>query len=415
MYAINLPKVLILLMLLLTFISCGGGGGGGTGDIEERKADVSVMGSFPLEILRADIQIDSISKVYSIRVDGQIKTANVVDGAFSIDLERDASYILAFVDTNEAVVGFLSLENGIDSLPLLAIDDSINSIDLKQLNLDGNSIIPTHNPLGDEIGLSADELEFIAKNDDLFVESLKNFDANNDGRADFIDQNSFRIFLIGWIKMGAFYNQLTPTLRPNPMENGWGYSVSLAARAENLPNLVNFILPDGSTYFSQEDVNIYAANDKVFFSTGIEEEMPQSGDYTITYNSEVLTFKGLNPSSFFNTVLIPVPTAELNNNGTLHKVSWRYYDETGKEYITPPYNAFKEINLGISKADGFSYIGVYNHYHEALSSTEHILQDQTLTWSSLDRIDLTLSDYFGNTMVFIYSKDVIWTPTSSGS
>lgn len=99
-----------------------------------------------------NISSDStISKVIVFYPQGYYNIANVVDGMFSIEVEKGTPAFMIFAGQNDNYLGFLSLKDGFESIPLVKISDGVTTIDLQNIIMNNKIGTPTHNPLGTEI------------------------------------------------------------------------------------------------------------------------------------------------------------------------------------------------------------------------------------------------------------------------
>lgn len=154
-----------------------------------------------------------IALVVALYPDGRYVVSFVSDGKFTIEVEKGSPVGLLFLEEDRDFVGYLSLGNGIDSLPLNKLAPSVTEIDLKTLTISGNVITPSHNPIGTEIPITGEELIVIAQNDDFFAAILKNPDADGNGKVDFMENEFFDLHVICVIYGGRFeQGNLEPTV-----------------------------------------------------------------------------------------------------------------------------------------------------------------------------------------------------------
>jgi len=395
----------LLAAIVLSFAGCGGDDGT-TPDPD--GATMAVTGTFAQPAGKAGTEMTTImpadvTTVYSIRDDGQVKSASVNDQSFSLELEMDQAYCLVFTDATEMQFGYLSLGNGVDCLPLTNIDEEVGVIDFQNLVPNGEVYEPTENPLGGLIALSPLEQTLLGRQDDFFTAVLHNPDVDGDGRYDFLDHDYFGLFFTGWVMLGSFDAGLTAAPRPNPLADGYGFALGLNVRDDDPPASPVFVLPDGTQY-STDYRREYSPTDVTFGSAQIEDRLPTAGTYLVQCGAErTLTFPDMDPSCDFIPFAV-VPTVSLNNDGTLHEVSWAFFDSQGQQLAAVPSGLIQSISVQIMLSAG----GGYNEYGIPLSQTRHVLTDQNMAWSEVERVDMALRDVLGNDLLQIWFRTSIW-------
>lgn len=75
---------------------------------------------------------------------------------------------------------------GLNMLPLIDLENN-TVIDLKTLVLDGTSVLPTHDPIGNEIKLTEDEIASLKDLGGFFDDLATNMDANQNGKPDILE------------------------------------------------------------------------------------------------------------------------------------------------------------------------------------------------------------------------------------
>ena len=86
------------------------------------------------------------------------KVFDIVNNSFTADAVSGTATAIAFLDANNQYIGCLTA-GGLNVLPLVSLKDGDNTIiDLSTLTLDGTSVIPANNPLGNSILLNNEEI-----------------------------------------------------------------------------------------------------------------------------------------------------------------------------------------------------------------------------------------------------------------
>jgi len=110
---------------------------------------------------------------------------DVTEESFSVSANLGGIVALVFLTSNYEYIGTLSTQ-GLNLLPLGRLTEGENTIiDLASLTLIGTSVIPTHDPFGNEIIITQDELDALKDIDSYFEAITQNIDTDNDGVADF--------------------------------------------------------------------------------------------------------------------------------------------------------------------------------------------------------------------------------------
>ncbi len=175
---------------------------------------------------------------------------NIDGGSFTAKALSGTATALAFLDAENRYIGCLC-SGGLNVLPLVSLKDGDNTvIDLSTLTLDGTSVIPANNPIGDKIVLNADEIAWY-KELGVYYESLsKNIDADNDGIPDILDKKDFNISTIFDIYCGTWgLNDSPPTI--NDTSNFFiNYTLRIAGGKSLIPSNSNVVItgPEISPY-----------------------------------------------------------------------------------------------------------------------------------------------------------------------
>ncbi len=118
--------------------------------------------------------------------------AEVSDGSFSVNAETGKLTALVFHDGSNRYIGNI-FAGGLNMLPLGNVDESVTAIDLNTLTLDGTSVIPSHDPIGEEIDITNEEAIRYRELGTYYESLAKNIDANNDGVPDILNKKEIRI------------------------------------------------------------------------------------------------------------------------------------------------------------------------------------------------------------------------------
>jgi hypothetical protein len=248
---------------------------------------------------------------------------DINDGSFSYNSPKGIVTALVFLNDQNNYIGTLS-NQGLNLLPLCNLTNGdITTIDLSYLTLVGNSVIPSHDPLGNEIIISEAEINSLKLISGFFETIAKNIDTNNDSILDVLNHKQLFIKTRFNFSGGQWgINDIEPVFSESllgyqlQVDGGQGFShpgnIVLSGPAANPYPNINLIAnnPDGNGGF-------YA----VF---GRQPFLPfESGTYTLTIdgNNHTMDYTFIDPE--LNLVFV-LPTLHTNSAGKLVSISLQY-------------------------------------------------------------------------------------------
>ena len=178
------------------------------------------------------------------------KLFNIENSSFTAEAISGTATALAFLDMDNRYIGCLC-SGGLNVLPLVNLKDGNNTvIDLSTLTLDGTSVIPANNPIGDAIILNEEEIAWY-KEVGAYYESLsKNIDADNDGIPDILNKKDFNISTIFDIYCGTWGLNNSPPQVNDPSNFFINYILRIAGGKSLIPSNSNIVVtgPETSPY-----------------------------------------------------------------------------------------------------------------------------------------------------------------------
>jgi len=409
---------------LMTIVATGGGTGGNVGGNGGATNTITIKGNIlngsHAKNLWYDRLLDKIhspayaldpnevAKVMVFYQDGSYKFSKVTeDGNFSITVDKSAPAGMIFVGAGDNFLGYLTLGDGIDTLPLNSIADDVSEIDLGILSSSGLIVEPSHNPLSNEIPLTPEEQKALAQCDDLFSSIVKNPDVDGNGIIDFLEGKFFRLQILYYVSAGSFDGDLGLTV--NEPTDISGYKLAFDLTGTNLPQTVDFTGPAGSGLSSSTSAgsNVYTGR-TTYFSPYVGS-IPPAGQYTVDYDTNTLTFTLPDQSAAPSNIVLPVPTVTLNDDRSIQKVNWVYRLGSAATAALDPLTIISKIELQIdgsgSPCASYPQAGrMYNSGWLSATTTGHFLTCQTLSWDDITRIYMAYEDLYENHYVVIYSK-----------
>ncbi len=335
--------------------------------------------------------------------------SDVVDGDFNVLVDRNSPVGMVFSDANGYKLGYLSLQNGIESIPLNIVEENISSVDLQTLSSTADIVEPEHNPIGNEINMNTNDIFSYAFSNSTFASVIQNPDVDGDNVVDAINGKFYRYFLQYGVRAGSFSgSNLTPDMSNPVVVDSYRLNVVITDNDLNFPAQISYTGPVGSGLqnTSSESMVINDSKTVLYSSPCMQGIMsppvvPPSGVYYISYKNKVLNFNIYNQNNVIKYQAICVPTVSLNQDGTINKINWEYRLSDNSGNIDPKI-LIKELILQIDKIGA---VRVYNSPKLTALDTEHILTDQTISWILVDRIYMAYNDIFGNHVVVTWDKN----------
>jgi hypothetical protein len=315
-----MKKVILFILIAIVLTNCKKDNNSDNDNKIVIKGTISALKS------QNSISLTDAKKVLVIDIHSGKFTSRFVDivgGSFSYTSPKGVVTALVFLDDQNKFIGTLSTQ-GLNVLPIFALSNDDNTtIDLSYLTLVGNSVIPTHDPLGNEIIISEAEINSLRLISGFFETIAKNIDTNNDSIVDVLDNKQLFIktrFNFSGGQWGV--NNTEPVFSRSllgyqlQVDGGPGFShpgsIALSGPAANPYSNIDLIAnnPDGNGGF-------YA----VF---GRQSFLPfESGTYTLTIdgNNHTMDYTFIDPE--LNLVFV-LPTLQTNSDGKLVSISLQY-------------------------------------------------------------------------------------------
>ena len=344
------------------------------------------------------------------------KLYDIVNNTFSVPGQIGTGVALIFLDANNEYIGNLSIQD-LNMLPLGSLSNDENTIiDLSTLSLVGNSVIPTHNPFGNEIQISETEINCLKVVDGYYENIAKNIDVDNDGVPDVLSDKQLFIFTMFAINAGHWgYNDLAPILT-DASHYYVNYMLEINGGSDLTVSNGNISL-SGPAEDPYTDIALwwYGNNDSDdrigFEATFCRETTAQPG---APWGSAFLPFKdgiynltldGNNPLTFsysnidvkYNLVIV-IPTLHTNSEGMLTSISLNYALPNGTDIN--PTCMLTDVMVQLSNNEQ----GQLYSSPRLTSSTglTELTLDTPIDISSLYQVDIWYDDLLGN------EYDIIW-------
>lgn len=347
--------------------------------------------------------------------------ANVSNGKFSVKVDRDKPVGLVFSGANDNFLGYLSLGSAIQSIPLQSAGNDVSEINLETLTGSGNVVEPGHNPIGNEINLTSEEIKSLSQTNTFFGAVIKNPDMDNDGKIDILTNRYYMINMQFDIHAGDFNSSnLTPDMTGiNLVMTHLAFVIYDPDANGVWPNTLTFTGPSGSGWVNTP--NVYSSVNPIIMNNNTRAmyspppgDIPPMGNYTVNYGSLTLSFNLPDQSNAEDNIVVIVPTVVLNEDGTINKITWKYKvagnndAEKPNSVISSKYIAIQITGTGaqcnIDTAHGSNLLYFSQEFGEL---PEHTLKCQNILWSNVDQILLSYGDYYGNYYGLFYNHYIV--------
>jgi len=408
-----------LAFLVLAFL-CGCGGGGGSdatsgsglhlkgtfnGGTHTVSAKVRPGGTGPASAINpADV-----AQIIGFEVGGGWFVAPVVHGEFDVEVTPGEPVGVIFAGSAGEFLGYLSLPNGLDSLPLTDVDAGLDEINLGVLSSHDGIVTPSIDPTTGQLQLTAEERTILGSADDAFSTIVHNPDANGNGVIDVLENEFWRIGLLIWVSGGSFQGGLTSTPSGAPIPAGW--RMMFSAEGLPLPAVATFTGPPVSTLNTTPSEFRQTFGDSALYSTPFIQTptLPPGGSYDITLSPNMLTFDLADQSTAAASLLLPVPTVDVDGSGFVNRISWTYA-QGGNSNVSPKAVIGGQVRVqlvgtgptcGPVSGPGF----IYDSGPLPADAVEHVLScPGTILWSNVTRVFIAYQDVYQNNVVVAHEK-----------
>jgi hypothetical protein len=360
------------------------------------------------------IPLSDAKKVFVVNLDnGQLRSEfiDITDGSFTASAQIGIAAALVFLNADNKYIGTLS-PRGLNILPLSKLTEGENtSINLADLTLAGTSVIPSHDPFGNEIIISDDEINRLKEIDGFFETLAKNIDADNNNILDVLSDKQLFIKTRFWVQAYHWGLNNTAPLISDIDINSLGYQMELdGGKGFSRPNSIVVSGPVGSPYndIATQFIN---GNGMDGFYSGISRTggLFKKGTYSINIDGYNCTLDYSNTDASLNQLFV-LPTLHTNSDGKVVSISLEYklpngspidpiniltdlmiqfVDDTQNQYFNSPW--IVNANTGVHRSNVVE--GVYTY-----------IPDTPIDISHLMKITIPYNDLLGNTYFINWNK-----------
>jgi hypothetical protein len=163
-----------------------------------------LMKNNKFETTNASSSLADVRNIMVFNSSGGYELFNIEDSSFVARAMQGTASALVFLGADNNFIGCLQA-GGLNVLPLVSLKNGDNTvIDLNTLYLDGTNVIPSNNPIGNEIILNPEEIERYRQFGAFFKTLSQNIDADGDGKADLLDNKVLYVSTIYDINCGMW-------------------------------------------------------------------------------------------------------------------------------------------------------------------------------------------------------------------
>ena len=262
---------------------------------------------------------------------------NIEGSSFSAEAISGTATALAFLNEDNQYIGCLCA-GGLNVLPLVSLKDGDNTvIDLSTLTLDGTSVIPANNPIGNEINLNAEEILWYKELGSYYESLSKNIDADNDGVPDILNKKALNISTLFFISCGAWGLNNSSSQVIDTSNLFINYTIRVSGGKSLIPSNTNIVFsgPEGSPYNDIKQAGYSTGPD--CFITSFSRETPslpgdpfgtvclpfQKGMYSLKLDNKFYSLNYSNISAKYFCILAK-PSIQTNEKNEIISVSVEY-------------------------------------------------------------------------------------------
>jgi hypothetical protein len=408
-------NLIIVFTFLFAFVSCSKDkNSGGSGIVIKGK--ISQTGSMKSSGAKSlnTIPLSDTKKVFIVDLDNGVLTTEVVDiadSAFSASATMGMAKALVFLNADNKYIGTFA-SRGLYLLPLNKLAQGENTtIDLANLTLSGTSVIPSHDPFGNEIIITDDEINRLKAVDGFFETLAKNIDANNDGVLDIQNDKQLFIKTRFWVHASHWGMNSTAPSMADIDYTTQSYHMELdGGKGFSKPNSIIVTGPVENPY---NDIATMFINDNGMggFYSGIGRSggLFQKGTYSINIDGYNCTMVYSNTDASVSQLYV-LPTLHTNAEGKVTSISLEYKLPDGTSI--DPINFLTDLGIQFTDDAQIQYFNspwicnanTGQHKGEHVEGVFEYTPATPVDISHLNGVTIAYNDLLGNTYFISWSK-----------
>lgn len=376
--------ILIIIVVSTLLASCNKGDEG-----SQSYSKVNVKGHFGLR----SADVSAATQVVMFNIDGNYSTSPITGGSFSIQINKDQPVGLIFTNESKAFLGYLTLGQGIESLPLNYLNDTVSTVDLGLLTASNTAVQPQINPLSGKLNMSSEEIKGYRQASVNFSALVKNPDTDRNGVIDMLEGKYYHIAFLYFGDGANFTSTPAKSAGVTPA----GFRIMFMTTDTSTPASVTFSNEDGTlTMGTNQKKSVYGST--IYFSEMINNYSPTSMTAKISYNNKTLYFDIPDQSGTLNNAVFVFPTLQYNSSNKLTKISWEYYSGLSGA----PVDASKIILNVMAQVSATDWnVRLYDSQNYDPEVKQDVLANP-IDLSAIGVVNMAYYDIFGNNVVIGY-------------
>ncbi len=381
------PIAGLMIALIIIFAGCSKE----DSDNASKTNRVKITGKLPVT-RSATIDGKEATKVLLFNTSGEITVTNIIDGTFTVQVNKDEPVGLIFSNEAKNFLGYLTLGQGIQSLPLNYLNDTTSIVNLGTMSANGNIVSASTDILSQFMKMNTEQIQkyrYASVNFSLYV---KNPDTDQNGVIDMLEGKFYRL---AFTYFGSGGNYTTTPAKLNAISVDSYRLMFITANESSVGNEITFSSVDGSVSYttSQKGIN---PNHTIFYTDLIPINAPQFTQCKVIYKNQQLFFELPAFSGTINNLAYLYPTLSYDSSGKLNKVTWEYYSVSTVAVV----DATRLLTDIIIQFDGNSG-RIHNSPNLGPENKEYVLTTP-LDPSSITNFNMAYNDIFGNHVVIGY-------------
>ena len=369
---------------------------------------------------------EDISKVV-LFMGEDYKISEVTNGTFTVTLDKEEPGGIAFLDSENNYMGYLSLPDGLSSFPTDAISEDTGEIDLGEISFTEDGVgSPSEDPFKE---MSTDTKSVLAVAGSFFgavlrSPKIKKKMVNN--------ERKFTFGLMYFPYANVINENGVGSLRDGNQIATHRLGIGFDPKYSNFENII-VDYPSNEEgldqiFVTQEKIDSgEASSDGVKFA-GVGNpdkarfagpEIPPTGKYQISSGNDfnfTLTMPDVQKDAQ-NNLVFPVPTINFNNEGILESIEWEYKNKNGYvvdkpsdiiENIDIQINAVSSNNSDLKGNYDFTEHGptrIYNSGKLEGKITQYDIGQEKIYWEDIANINMAYTDIYDIHYVTSFSKE----------
>lgn len=377
----------LMMVMMIIFTGCSKD----DSDDAAKTNRVKITGKLPAP-RSATIDGKVATKVLLFDTSGEFTVTDIINGTFTVQVNKDEPVGLIFSNEAKNFLGYLTLGQGIESLPLNYLNDTTSIVNLGTMAANGNIVSPGTDILGQFMKLNSEQIQkyrYASVNFSLYV---KNPDTDKNGVIDMLEGKFYRL---AFTYFGFGGNYTTTPAKLNAISVDSYRLMFITANETVVGNEITFSSVDGSISYTTSQKGSHPSH-TIFFTDLIPINAPQYTQCKVIYKNQQLFFELPTFSGTINNLAYLYPTLSYDSSGKLNKVTWEYYSVSTGAVI----DATRLLTDIIIQFDGNSG-RIHDSPNLGPEDKSYVLTTP-LNPASITNFNMAYNDIFGNHVVIGY-------------